>query len=280
MQQVKHQGPPGEIPEYMVRFKESPPSAAVYYYYYYLSFIHKLISLNLVTPYWLSINDIISIVEKQEVITNSMIRMRDIKDDLNYLSEKFSYFPNNRWLSSMKDEPYLLGADIVNNGAIVPLLTTPGNKQFIMGSHRLGSLIYYHKNIKPITKLFLCLSFNTESKVFNCPGEMGLDIPYLSYRYPSTRFPRDMRDIRAAFDTNGGGCSNLIFDYNKKIENEPNGKYKKIIPAPCLNNQEDFNKFISKPFTDQYLADIAEHYDLWMPFEGNYSDPLKFFFRD
>ena len=115
-------------------------SPAVLYYFHYLKFIHKLINENIVTPYWLNISDIIEIANNKDITT-----------DIQELSNKFSNFPNNRFLTIYSNNPHNLAEDILNNGYYVPMLSIQ-NKYFANGSHRIGSLISYNNNIKKIKK--------------------------------------------------------------------------------------------------------------------------------
>lgn len=268
-------------PKGLRELKTNPPSAAVYYYYYYLKFIHDLISKNIVTPYWYSINDMIKITEYQNKLFKghpAPYRDKFACGDIDFMKKWFPIYPSNRWLASTSDSPEKLGEDIVKNGGYVPFFLEQGG-HFSMGGHRLSSLIYYHNNIEPITKLFLILKFNQDAQVFNAPDKMGFMVPYLSFGFVTSRMPKDLQDIRYLLDTNGGACANLIFDYNKRIDEEPEKKYKKIIAAPCLNNQESFDKFVKAPFSDQYLSEISKHYPLIMPFPAHYGDPKDYFFQ-
>ena len=199
-----------------------------------------------------------------------------LQDSSEKIIEKFENFPNNRWLSWSGQNPYLLGEDIVKNGYYVPFFMNKDTYRFAMGSHRINSLIGYHNNCEKIKKSFLCFQYNffANDIEFNAPGKPPLELYYLTYKNPTIRFPDNIRRISGILDTNGGACTNLIFDYNKKIDNEKLD-LKKIIPAPCLNKAKDFNDFISQPFDDKIIAQIQEYYPLSTPFKGNYNSQTR-----
>lgn len=243
-------------------------SPAVQYYFDYLGFLHKLISNNILTPYWLNMDNIISIAKNSPIVS----------EDLSVLSERFATFTNNRYLMGAKDNPYLLAEDILKNGYYVPMLSQSNNGRFCNGSHRIGSLIAYHKNIQPITKNFLCLCFNDQiSKQYNTEENNGLELKAILNGGTKIVHPETNKDISDLFDTNGGMASNLVFDYNRRVQQEQLNE-KLIIPAPCLNDRKKFDNYISKPFTDNYLSEIKKVYGLHLPFEQYGIDPNKSFF--
>ena len=241
-------------------------SPAVLYYFHYLKFIHKLINENIVMPYWLNISDIIEIANNKDITT-----------DIQELSNKFSNFPNNRFLTIYSNNPHNLAGDILNNGYYVPMLSMQ-NKYFINGSHRIGSLISYNNNIKKIKKQFLCLSLNDQvDKKYNVDSFKGLSIDVIYNNGVKIVYPLNNKDIIHLVDSNGGMASNLSFDYNRKID-ELQLNIRKIIPAPCLNNQDKFDDFISTPFTDEYLIDIEKYFGIYLPFDQTCKDPLISFY--
>ena len=143
----------GEKKNKIIPILTKTASPSTFYYFDYLGFLHKLISNNILTPYWLNINNIISIAEKSPIVST----------DLRILSERFSTFKNNRYLTIAKDRPYWLAEDILKNGYFVPLLTMENNIRFCNGSHRIGTLIAYHQNIKPIgAQIQLCISIGAQ----------------------------------------------------------------------------------------------------------------------
>lgn len=243
-------------------------SPAIQYYFDYLGFLHKLISNNILTPYWLNIDNIIAIAENSPIVS----------EDLEILSQRFAEFTNNRYLTGAKDNPYLLAEDILKNGYYVPMLSQSNNTRFCNGSHRIGSLIAYHKNIQPITKNFLCLCFNEKNtKQYNTTKDNGLELKVIFNNGTHIAHPENNSDISDLFDTNGGMASNLAFDYNRRIKQDQLNE-KLIIPAPCLNDRKKFDDYISKPFSDHYLSEISKIYGLHMPFEYYGVDPNRSFF--
>lgn len=244
------------------------PSPAVQYYFDYLGFLHKLISNNILSPYWLNMDNIITIAKRSSIVST----------DLKVLSERFSTFKNNRYLIGAKDNPYLLAEDILKNGCYVPMLSQNNNERFCNGSHRIGTLIAYHQNIKPITKNFLCLCFNDDvKKEYNTNSLNGLELKIIFNGGTHIALPENNKDISDLFDTNGGMAANLAFDYNRRIQQEKLDK-KLIIPAPCLNDRKKFDDFILNPFTDNYLSIINDIYGLYLPFQHYKSIPEVSFY--
>ena len=248
------------------KMKDQKISPAVLYYFDYLGFLHKLISKNIMTPYWLSMDNIIQIAENKQNISSHEIELKN----------KFLNFPTNRFLTKYVNSPYDLAKDLIENGSYVPMLSFQ-NQYFMNGSHRIGSLIGYHKNIEPITKNFLCLSFNdNELTEYNTTPTNGLELKMIRDGNSVPCYPASNNEISHLFDSNGGMATTLLFDYNKRIEELP--ELKKITPASCLNNPEAFDYFISYPFSDNFLSAINEHFGLYLPFETRGKESLVSFY--